>query len=642
MDNDFSKEAYAEKPIVLSPPSVSGSATSGPFQSQLGSNAMSGMPVNYHSRQNQSVGYNLQQEFETLKADLDLDLSLANDISASSYKMGYCGDDNQQPILLRSDQSTGGSGLTSEINFSSPMSGPNSAVDHASVGAGTGAGHNFKTRAGPALLSGSSYPMNSSLLDNLAREGMALGKNASSFLPHLSAPARPQSVNDFSHSLGSHHGVQLHLHQNGFIADMMQITSWVESLNTHDMVTVIDYWCNNLPFDILLAIKCKFENHLGDNQMRAQLGNQIGNQVQGLQNVLSNTGFSQDYSNSDFSSEPRMASSDLGQSGGRSIGSSNSYNSGVDSNGTDSAQSLLQPKPKANGNFPTHLFADSKVQRPKLADPAVNGRLVNGGGPAINGLDGFLGQAFPSPGMRGASGQLAVDRARSPTAHLCEKTNFLQLAAGQSPLSFGPSSDDTLDSSAALKLGALATINSRVVLDSSRKNYAQASAVLRGGTSSFDESLNRQTHSSSVPVDVQKYSTVLMTGRKKESDSPGKKMGNGPTLGDGLPSVINQANSQSGASSAQTVSLAASSLTSLAGTSMPNEIASLELLNNIPAWLKLLRLHKYTDCLRNIYWKDLVSLSDQELEDRGVRALGARRKLLKAFETVRLARTRTF
>ena len=68
---------------------------------------------------------------------------------------------------------------------------------------------------------------------------------------------------------------------------------------------------------------------------------------------------------------------------------------------------------------------------------------------------------------------------------------------------------------------------------------------------------------------------------------------------------------------------------------MPNEVASIELLNNIPAWLKLLRLHKYTDCLKDVYWKDLIGLNSDQLEEKGVAALGARRKLLKAFEAVK-------
>lgn len=621
MDNDFLNKPFPEKPIVLSP--VNGT-TSAPYQGQLGTNSMTGLPMNYHSQRNQSVGYNLQQEFEALKADLDLDLSLANDISASLYKLGYSGDEEPQSILLRPEHSARGSGSTQDVNLSAPlMSGPNSGADHASVGAGTGASHSLQQRSGhgPGLLSGSGYSMNSSLLENLVREGLQLGKLTSSFLPQLSAPARPQSVNDFSHSIGNSHGGQLQLHQNGFIADMMQATTWIDSLSTHDMITVMDYWCNNLPYDVLLTMKCKLENHLG-----GQMGHGLPH-VFGTANL-----FGQDYA-PDFSAEARLASSDLGQNIPSALSSTPSANSGVDSGVSASAQGgLLQPKPKANGNFRTHLFADPKVQRPKLADPTVNGRLAQNGSLSVNSHNGY-NQAFPSSSVRNQpSGQLAVDRARSPTTHLCEKTSFLQLAAGQSPHSFGSCKEDSLDLSAALKLGALATINSRVVLDSGRKNYAQASAAQRlagGNTALYEESLNRQAHLSSVPVGAQKYSTVAMAGRKKEGDLPIKKTGGSPGSPVGFGGFSNN--------SSQSSPLAAA-LAAQAGTSMPNEIASMELLNNIPAWLKLLRLHKYTDCLKDIYWKELVVLSDQQLEDRGVRALGARRKLLKAFEAVRQTR----
>jgi hypothetical protein len=37
-------------------------------------------------------------------------------------------------------------------------------------------------------------------------------------------------------------------------------------------------------------------------------------------------------------------------------------------------------------------------------------------------------------------------------------------------------------------------------------------------------------------------------------------------------------------------------------------------------------------------WVDLVELDDKALEDRGVNALGARRKMLKVFEQVKEAK----
>jgi hypothetical protein len=75
------------------------------------------------------------------------------------------------------------------------------------------------------------------------------------------------------------------------------------------------------------------------------------------------------------------------------------------------------------------------------------------------------------------------------------------------------------------------------------------------------------------------------------------------------------------------------------GTSKPPEDPTdPSLLKDIPAWLRSLRLHKYTDNLKDMNWEDLVELDEKGLEDRGVNALGARRKMLKvcAFLTVLL------
>jgi hypothetical protein len=67
----------------------------------------------------------------------------------------------------------------------------------------------------------------------------------------------------------------------------------------------------------------------------------------------------------------------------------------------------------------------------------------------------------------------------------------------------------------------------------------------------------------------------------------------------------------------------------------PEDPTDPTLLQDIPAWLRSLRLHKYTDNLKDMKWTDLVELDDKALEDRGVNALGARRKMLKVFDQVR-------
>jgi hypothetical protein len=61
-----------------------------------------------------------------------------------------------------------------------------------------------------------------------------------------------------------------------------------------------------------------------------------------------------------------------------------------------------------------------------------------------------------------------------------------------------------------------------------------------------------------------------------------------------------------------------------------------QLLNDIPAWLRSLRLHKYTPNFEGMRWQDMVAMDEAALEAKGVAALGARRKMLKTFENVRM------
>lgn len=60
-----------------------------------------------------------------------------------------------------------------------------------------------------------------------------------------------------------------------------------------------------------------------------------------------------------------------------------------------------------------------------------------------------------------------------------------------------------------------------------------------------------------------------------------------------------------------------------------------DIVKDIPTWLRTLRLHKYTECFKDLTWKDMVTLSEDDLEKRGVTAQGARRKLIKVFDMVK-------
>ncbi|KAG0148173.1 hypothetical protein CROQUDRAFT_41826 [Cronartium quercuum f. sp. fusiforme G11] len=70
--------------------------------------------------------------------------------------------------------------------------------------------------------------------------------------------------------------------------------------------------------------------------------------------------------------------------------------------------------------------------------------------------------------------------------------------------------------------------------------------------------------------------------------------------------------------------------------SNPDEELDMKLLSDIPSWLRGLRLHKYTPNFEGCTWQEMVLMSDSDLETRGVAAVGARRKMLRTFENVRI------
>lgn len=58
-------------------------------------------------------------------------------------------------------------------------------------------------------------------------------------------------------------------------------------------------------------------------------------------------------------------------------------------------------------------------------------------------------------------------------------------------------------------------------------------------------------------------------------------------------------------------------------------------LSDVPAWFRTLRLHKYNSIFEPMKWQDIIKLTDEDLQAKGVAALGARRKMLKVFENIR-------
>lgn len=72
-----------------------------------------------------------------------------------------------------------------------------------------------------------------------------------------------------------------------------------------------------------------------------------------------------------------------------------------------------------------------------------------------------------------------------------------------------------------------------------------------------------------------------------------------------------------------------------AGSKDKEEDVDPAVLEDVPTWLRSLRLHKYTPNFEGCNWREMVGMDEAALEARGVAALGARRKMLKTFEVVR-------
>lgn len=232
---------------------------------------------------------------------------------------------------------------------------------------------------------------------------------------------------------------------------------------------------------------------------------------------------------------------------------------------------------------------------------------------------------------------------------------------------------DMVANATAMKLAALSTVNNRIALDDVRKyrrtrsndgeNTAQIpipSAVPATNVLVVNESgqlLNSQSLNAQQVATLQAQQQAAFTVHRSRPNSPGLAMqgtgysGMGFTpqnngylaAHDGTSGVVNgmaslglghfglgQGNTHEGYLSDHSEVARGRSPRGRRGSSKPPEDPTdLSLLQDIPSWLRSLRLHKYTDNLKDYKWTELVELDDKGLEERGVNALGARRKMLK-------------
>jgi len=237
----------------------------------------------------------------------------------------------------------------------------------------------------------------------------------------------------------------------------------------------------------------------------------------------------------------------------------------------------------------------------------------------------------------------------------------------------GPTQADMVANATAMKLAALSTVNNRIALDDVKK-YRRARSNDGDGNAGqmpmspglpqnvlvVNESgqvLNSQPLSTQQLAAIQAQQQAAFAAQRSRPDSPGMAMhsGNFSNIGfaspqnngylaaydasGGLSGGVGALNlgqfgmghggSHEGYLSDHSEMRGRSPRGRRATSKPPEDPTDPSLLQDIPSWLRSLRLHKYTDNLKDYKWTELVELDDKGLEDRGVNALGARRKMLK-------------
>ncbi|KAL2074762.1 hypothetical protein VTL71DRAFT_8541 [Oculimacula yallundae] len=235
----------------------------------------------------------------------------------------------------------------------------------------------------------------------------------------------------------------------------------------------------------------------------------------------------------------------------------------------------------------------------------------------------------------------------------------------------GSSQADMVANATAMKLAALSTVNNRFALDDVRK-YRRARSN-DGGQGPLSPGLQNNMPGANV-VMINEHGQVLSRdqilalqaqqnaafGHRSRPNSPGLAMQGGfgqmgfaspqnngfltsPLMNNGMASLnvgsFGIGGQHEGYISDHSDMNRGRSPRGRRGSSKPPEDPTdPSLLQDIPSWLRSLRLHKYTENLKDMNWTELVELDEAALEARGVNALGARRKMLKVFEQVKEAK----
>ncbi|KAG2416975.1 protein VTS1 [Aspergillus terreus] len=243
---------------------------------------------------------------------------------------------------------------------------------------------------------------------------------------------------------------------------------------------------------------------------------------------------------------------------------------------------------------------------------------------------------------------------------------------------------DMVANATAMKLAALSTVNNRIALDDARKyrrarsndgqgknsNVNVSQPMSQGGLASPglpgpNQLVAGQLLNAQQLAALQAQQQASMAGRRSRPTSPGIAMQGGalgamgftspqnngflaaydpnnPLMGNGLGALglgqFGLGGHEGYLSDHSEVTRGRSPRGRRGSSKPPEDPTDPNLLKDIPSWLRSLRLHKYTENLKDLKWTELVELNDKALEERGVNALGARNKMLKVFEQVREAK----
>jgi len=356
----------------------------------------------------------------------------------------------------------------------------------------------------------------------------------------------------------------------------------------------------------------------------------------------------------------------------------------VDNRNSLAAPTIAAPKDDVNGQNPASPWGANDASRPKSSSsgqppmgqfvqpPPSTGALRSPRPPQISGSTNIQSTTLTTaePSMAdlpllspyGAGGNWAsmVNTPMVPTFNQNQGNNA-----------------DMVANATAMKLAALSTVNNRFALDDVRK-YRRARSNDAPGSGQNPLSPNAQGLPSANVVMINEHGQVLNRdqmmviqqqqqqnlsfGGRSRPNSPGMPVPNyAPTLAFTSPQNNGFLSAYDGSSPLMNNGLAPVNLAQFGlgghhegylsdhsdmvrgrsprgrrGSSKPPEDPTdPTLLQDIPSWLRSLRLHKYTENLKDMKWTELIELDDKQLEDRGVNALGARRKMLKVFEQVK-------